>query len=832
MSTRGIFLIRAGLRALAVVLLLIAIADPGLPIGRPTTDIAVLLDDSASVRHDVLDEAWHRIADTIPGFPQGRTDIFRFAAEPLLELSYAGTREEAAGSVPRTRELDRGSTDIAAALEAALRRLRPGRPGAVVIATDGIENRGDAAPLIAGAGRAGVTVLVADLRVSVREPRLVEWWIPEQARVGQTVETAAIVRSTRGGDIGIEIVVDDVVLESRSLALVAGGDATARFLLQPAVTGAMRIGFRLTDPGGAEIAAEQLAGVIDVYGPPAVLFVANNPDPALARSLRAGGFTVDIVSPAQLSGQSQQLDRYHAIVLDDIAASKISATTQNALAAAVSGRGTGLVVLGGPSSFAAGGYRHSELERLLPVTAEPPEPQREATVMFLVDNSGSMGQAPQGATRLDVAREAVLETANSLSGSDVVALSSFNIQPELHLRPGRYADPRAALRDAWRFPAQGGTTLAPALELAAETMAGSDDTQKLLILVTDGFIEGTDLLYGRQVLADNRIELIALAIGEGSDLAALESLASAYEGRVLLVDRLAELPRLMRNEVEARREPTFTGTTELRIDKVLPPEFSQAETWPSVDGFSVVRANEDASVFLRATRGEPVLAEHMAGAGRVLVFTPGIGAFTARWSNWQDWPMFAGGLIERVSPLLPSGRIGISVADEAGYLAIDIDARDRSGGWLTGAPPRLNVTRPNGTKISLPALAGAAGRFTARVPAASAGLYTIGVNAGEAIIRKSHVRNVLAEQSVGPDEGPLDDWIADGLVTPFSDKALQRLTRSATAPARPYLTGIALSILLLLWACERVWTPVAVELSRIGRRLNRRLGLRWTDVKA
>ncbi|MDH3945550.1 MAG: hypothetical protein OET45_02685, partial [Chromatiales bacterium] len=89
MSTRGIFLIRAGLRALAVVLLLIAIADPGLPIGRPTTDIAVLLDDSASVRHDVLDEAWHRIADTIPGFPQGRTDIFRFAAEPLLELSYA-----------------------------------------------------------------------------------------------------------------------------------------------------------------------------------------------------------------------------------------------------------------------------------------------------------------------------------------------------------------------------------------------------------------------------------------------------------------------------------------------------------------------------------------------------------------------------------------------------------------------------------------------------------------------------------------------------------------------------------------------------------------------
>lgn len=832
MSARRNFLVRAGLRALAVVLLLVAIADPGLPIGRPATDIAVLLDDSASVGHDALDDAWRRIADTIPASPQGRTSIFRFATEPVLELSVAGLPEGSAGTVPRTRELDRGSTNLAAALEAGLRRLRPGRPGSVVIATDGIETRGDAATLLAAAGRADVTVLVADLRAPVGEPQLGGWRIPDQARLGQTVEATAIVRSARTGDIGIELVVDDVVLEHRTVRLVQGGNTTAGFLLKPAATGPMRVGFRLTDAAGTVIAAEELAGVIDVYGPPAVLFVANDRDAALARSLRAGGFAVDIVSPAQLSGQSQTLARYHAILLDDIPASMLSSASQTALGVAVSRHGTGLVVLGGPESFGAGAYRHSELERLLPVTAEPPEPERETTVMFLVDNSGSMGQAPQGATRLDVAREAVLETAKSLSGSDVVALSSFNIEPEMQLRPGRYTDPRAALRDAWRFQAQGGTTLAPALELAAETMNAGEDTQKLLILVTDGFIEGTDLVYGRQVLADNRIELIALAIGEDSDLAALESLASAYQGRVLKVDRLAELPRLMRNEVEASRSPTLVGTTELRIDTDLPPEFPQSGIWPSVDGFSVVRANADATVFLRAASGEPVLVEHMAGAGRVLVLTPGIGPFTSRWSNWQDWPTFAGGLVERVSPLFPSGRIGIRAADEPGYLAIDIDVRGRSGDWLSDVPPQVNVTRPDGTTIRLPGQTVAAGRFTARVPASSAGLYTIGVSAGDAIIRKSHVRNALSERSAALHEGPLDEWIADGLVSPFSKKALERHSRSASAPARPYLAGLALSILLLLWASERVWLPLSEKLSGIGRRFTRRLSRTWRNATA
>jgi hypothetical protein len=666
----------------------------------------------------------------------------------------------------------------------------------------------------------------------VREPRLSGWRIPDQARVGQTVEATAIVASAGRGDIGIELVVDDVVLEHRTVRLLPGGNATAGFLLKPAATGPMRIGFRLTDPAGTVIAAEELAAVIDVYGPPAVLFVANDPDPALARSLRAGGFTVDIISPAQLSGQSQHLARYHAIVLDDIAASVMSAPTQTALGVAVSRHGTGLIVLGGPASFAAGAYRHSELERLLPVTAEPPVPQREATVMFLIDNSGSMGQAPQGATRLDVAREAVLETAKSLSGSDVIALSSFNIAPEMQLRPGRYTEPRSALRDIWRFQARGGTTLAPALELAAETMTADDDTQKLLILVTDGFIEGTDLAYGRQVLADNRIELIALAIGEDSDLAALESLASAYEGRVLKVDRLAELPRLMRNEVEASRSPTLVGTTELRIDTVLPPEFPQTGTWPPVDGFSVVRAKADATMFLRAASGEPVLVEHMAGAGRVLVLTPGVGTFTSRWGSWEYWPTFAGGLVERVSPLFPSGRIGVRVADEPGYVAIDIDVRGRSGDWLSDTPPQVNVTRPDGTATRLPGQTVAAGRFTARVPAASAGLYTIGVNAGDAIIRKSHVRNVLSERSAGPHEGPLDDWVANGLVSPFSEKALERLSRSAFTPARPYLAGLALSILLLLWASERVWLPLSDKLLGVGRRLTRRLRQTWKIASA
>ena len=825
-------LLRAGLRVLALVLLLVALLDPELPIGGTAMDVAVLVDDSASVQRNTLDTRWPGIAETLRRLPHGHRDILRFAGTPVLEHSFTTPAQVPPGGMPRTQVLDRRGTDIAAALVAGLHRLHPQRAGTLILATDGGENRGDATRILNDARRAGVTVLALDMREPALQPRLGEWQIPERARIGQSVQATAIVRGGAASRVGIEILVDDVVAQRQSLQLADGADAAARFVVTPTQSGAVRIGFRVSDPAGKEIDYQPVAAIIDVHGPPSILFVAEKATAVLASSLRAGGFDVEIITPAQLDGRAQHLARYHAVVLDDVRAAGLSVAAQRALADVVQRHGTGLVVLGGRSSFAAGAYRHSELEQLLPVTAEPPEPQREANVMFLVDNSGSMGQAPQGVSRLDIAREAVLETARSLSDADRVSLASFSVEPVLHLAAGNYPDPQARLDAAWRFSAQGGTTLAPALRLAASTLSGEDNAQNLLVLVTDGFLAGTDLAFARQILAASRVELIALAIGGESDLGALESLASAHEGRVLKVDRIAELPRLMRQAVEASKQPTFEGPSELQVPGVLPEEFPQTKTWPPVSGFAVTRPRDDATVFIRAKSGEAVLVEHMSGAGRVVVFTPGIGEFTSGWGGWSEWPVFAGGLLERVSPLLPSARVGMNVIDEPDYLSIEVDLRDASGGWQSAARPLVTLARPDGTTVTSAALPGAPGRYIARVAAASTGTYAIAVSSGDAIVRKSHVRHTADDPPLAADGGRLNEWIASGLLEPLTGTSIEILERKATASVRALLTGLALATLVLIWAGERLWAPLDARLAVLARKLGRRLTLVWRGAPA
>ena len=824
--------IRAGLRILALILLLGAILDPDLPFGRSAIDVVVLVDDSASVDRDTVDARWPEIVQLLSGLPKGRRDILRFANEPVLDHAYSAENHVAPASMPRTRELDRNGTDIAAALNAGLHRLRPRRMSALVLATDGGENHGDATRILEEAQRAGVAVFALDLREPMSRPRLSGWEIPREARIGQSLEATATVRGVAAGRLGIDILIDDIIAERHTLELTDNADASARFVLAPRRPGPMRIGFRLTDPAGNVIEHEPAAAIIDVYGPPSLLFVTERPDAALAGSLGAGGFAVEIVSPMQLDSRTEHLPGYHAVILDDIPAAALTGAVQRALADMVRNHGTGLVVLGGRSSFAAGAYRNSELESLLPVTAEPPEPQRKASVMFLVDNSGSMGQAPQGVPRLDAARAAVLETARSLSDADRVSLASFAVEPRIQLAPGNYGNLQRQLEEAWRFSAQGGTSLAPALELAATTLAGGDTAQNLLVLVTDGFIEGTDLAFGRQILAENRIELIALAIGEESDLDALQSLAGAYGGRVLKVERIAQLPRLMRKEVEARRQPTAEGFSELQVHGALPTEFPQTENWPPVNGFAVTRPRDDANVLVRAASGEAVLVEHMSGAGRVLVFTPGIGEFTSNWGSWSEWPRFAGGLVERVSPMFPSARTGLNIVDEPGFLNIEVDLRDSSGAWNSDTHVLATSLGPDKTTTTTEALPVAPGRFLARVAAASSGVYRVTVNTGDAIVRRSHVRGAAGEVPLAVGEGPLNDWLASGLLEPLSTDSAELLARKATASARPLLTILALLIMLLLWAGERLWPPLRAPFGNLAGRFMPRLRRSWSGMSS
>jgi DNA-3-methyladenine glycosylase I len=247
--------------------------------------------------------------------------------------------------------------------------------------------------------------------------------------------------------------------------------------------------------------------------PRAAILYAQGSSGVLARSLRKGGWMLDVVPASRLDAHADALDGYQSVVLDDVAVTDASPRFWKALAAAVQNRGLGLMVLGGERAFARGGYRDSALESVLPVLSEPSALDQPASILFVVDKSGSMGQGSAGVNRFQLAQRAVLETARGLTERDSLGLIVFDVAPRVLIPLGPAAAGAATLEQDWNATPNGGTRLAPALEAAIAELERSRGTRRMLVLVTDGFIDDASLAELRARLERARIETIALAVG-------------------------------------------------------------------------------------------------------------------------------------------------------------------------------------------------------------------------------------------------------------------------------------------------------------------------------
>ena len=215
------------------------------------------------------------------------------------------------------------------------------------------------------------------------------------------------------------------------------------------------------------------------------------------------------------------------VVLDDVSADALSSEQQRRLSQFVRDLGGGLVIGGGPSAFAAGGYGSTPLDGLSPLASDPPRPAERWVV--LVDGSGSMAVADgPGPTPWQLECEAVARVLPVLPAADAARVGSFaagvtwwneNV-PAAELA-GRRLPPAGV--------APGGpTNLAAALRQLAD---GAGPTQ--LLLMTDADADLPDPAGLSAALSTHHVTLHMLAIGNGSALPALRTIAAATGGEVV-----------------------------------------------------------------------------------------------------------------------------------------------------------------------------------------------------------------------------------------------------------------------------------------------------------
>jgi hypothetical protein len=277
---------------------------------------------------------------------------------------------------------------------------------------------------------------------------------------------------------------------------------------------------------GAQIASVQLNGgdlrpendlmSIRVNPPMAseMWWVGNNPPASEYRQISPGGLPDD---PAAYLAPA-------IIVLNNIEALDLSASSMDHLTQYVRDLGGSLLILGGDRAFGAGEYLGTELEALSPLASAPPE--AAVRWVLLVDASGSMaGENWQSAT------SALTHLLPALPPNDSVTIGQFSDVVRWWSEGKTVSEARSMnLPPADALP-HGPTNLEAALDQIAGQVDPSLPSELVLLSDCDAKVDEVAGIIAK--FAQKKIHLHVLALGHGSGEAAISQIATASGGEVI-----------------------------------------------------------------------------------------------------------------------------------------------------------------------------------------------------------------------------------------------------------------------------------------------------------
>ena len=682
------------IRLLMLAALVLAMA--GLQLGRPVqaTATVFLLDVSDSVapsqRLAALDYIKQAVATADP---DDRMAVVAFGARAQVERVAEPPRP-----LDRIDGLVAGSrTNIEDAIQLALAILPDAMHQRLVLLSDGGENVGQALNAARLAAARGVSLDVVPL-VSDRGPDalIAALNAPSSASVDQLIPLTVQIESEISGSATVQLLVDGQLRIEQPVTLTTGLNQFS--LTVPAgERGFRRFEAYLMAPFDTQAANNRAVAFTFVSGPPRVLVltVAVEQVAALVNAWRASGFDVTVQEPIQAPVRPLDLRVFDVVALVDTPASAVPTTLQRALTTYVRDLGGGLLMIGGPQSFGAGGWRRSPLEPLLPVSLDPPVPEErfDLALVLVIDRSGSMNELVDGSrTQLDLAREAAFQASRGLTQRDQLAIIAFDSLADT-LLPLQPLTDLFTIEDALsRLTAGGGTNIRSGIAMAAETITTANARIKHVILLTDGVSE-TEYADLVSDLYAQGVTVSTVAIGRNTD-PALERVARIGGGKYYAVQQVTKLPQIFLEETVrvANRdviEEPFVPTLALPT-----PWLRDVGALPPLQGRNVVANRVTGRILLAAPDGSPLLATAQMGLGRVLAWASDLtGRWAIDWVLWDGFPRFTANLVTEVLPMSNSDRLSLTATVIADQVEIELTARDAGGlpielndirSWISG----------------------------------------------------------------------------------------------------------------------------------------------------
>ncbi len=602
-------------------------------------------------------------------------------------------------------------TDIAGALRFAASLVPPSAAGRIVLISDGNQTTGnalrDAAELARSTGRVGemarVRVDVAPVEYDIRNEVLVESVdAPPRAPSGVPITVRVVLNATDAARGTLRLMDGDKVIDidpasagdGRVLSLSAG--RRVEVIEVPASADRVHKFRAVFEPESGDTLSDNNAG--DAFtitpGRGSVLLVdgVSDGDPAgpgatLAETLRTSGLDVKVVPPTGIPADLLELQAFDIVILQNVASDAVPPGTQSLLAANVADLGAGLVMIGGPDSLASGGWRGTPIEPLLPVKLELPDKliTPETAVIFVLDNSGSMGRSVMGSARSqqDIANESAALAVRVLDRQDLIGVIVFNSDSDVLVELGPNKDPAKTQETIRSINAGGGTNVIPALEEAERQMNGVSAKVKHVIVLSDGRSQNADKVPAvTERMAAAGIKVSAIAVGDRADLDGMQKMAEVGKGAYYAVSNPNLLPRVFLKTVRIVRTPMIRETP--FVPAVLPtssPLLQGISTLPTLGGLSLSQFRPEPTIsnVIATPEGEPVLSHWTYEIGQVAVFTSDAHKWASAWIETPVYATFWSNLARRLARPDTGRDYRARVLHDAGSLELSVEARDKDG---------------------------------------------------------------------------------------------------------------------------------------------------------
>jgi uncharacterized protein (DUF58 family) len=397
----------------------------------------------------------------------------------------------------------------------------------------------------------------------------------------------------------------------------------------------------------------------------------------------------------------------------------------SALAEWVEHDGGGVLIAGGESVYgedgtpgSTGGYRHTELERLMPVTFERKD-EPEVALIIVLDKSWSMaGQV------MELCKAAAQAAVDVLADEQSVGVVTFNDGLNWDVTLRNVGKNREWIRKTiGAIEPSGHTLIYPAVEQAYLALKDARARAKHVVLLSDGRSYPDDYEGLVTKMVEAKMTVSSIAVGPAADVELLTNIAKWGKGRSYAVEDAKEVPQIFVKEAKNAATPAFD---EKALKAVLKTraflegvDFAQA---PRLRGRTATVLKDTALELLATEDGDPLLAFWPIGLGRTAVFASDVkDRWASDWVRWRGYGPFFSAIVHALERQRPPA-LEITLAEEAVRgtarpLTVTVEARDPKGRFRDLLTMPVEVKSGDGATAKLAARQVAPGRYQARVTA-------------------------------------------------------------------------------------------------------------------